>query len=280
MIFHIGHGKTGTSSIQRYLKRSSLNENCDFAYPKTMMSEDGGHHGLFNGSQKQYNALYNELNNSKQNNVIISSESGLPNMRHFIEESDYKSHFFTKLSEEHNVFVVYYVRNHFDILESAFLQHIQNSDTELNDLLESGHQDAKLIAQERFIQHYFNNSISPEKWIDTAPTRQFDFYSNLFDFWESVASKTRIITKIYSRNSLLNQDIVCDFLSLLPFETKLTDFKEHDINPTSVYTHFPRHFVYNQESIERVRYTFSDSVDRYCERYLAPLASQNLKRGF
>ena len=76
---HIGHSKTGTTSLQKFLSKESKSENSNFLYPKTTLINDG-HHLLFKSNQETLHTLFKEIKDSCKKNIIISSECGLPNM--------------------------------------------------------------------------------------------------------------------------------------------------------------------------------------------------------
>lgn len=279
VIFHIGHGKTGTSAIQKFMV-NACKDNRNFAYAKTARAPDGGHHTLYSANHDTYDLLLQEITQCNVSNFVISSETGLPNMRHFSQQNDYKFQFFSELAQTFNVYVIYYVRNHFDILESAFLQYIEDSDKSFYRDLCSGDNEIIELARQRFTERYFNPGIDAKDWINNAPTRQFDYFSNINDFWEPLLGRDNIITKVYNKDSLLSRDVVTDFLSLLSFELDLGAREKIENNITPAFLKLPRHFIYDASTIEKVKYTFAESAVKYAKRYLNTHDAKLLTKGF
>lgn len=283
IIFHIGHGKTGTSAVQRYLMQVSLVQNCNFLYPHTTRSQDGGHHSLFNCGPEVCEKLKAEINHTEKESVILSSESGLPNLRHFVEDSDFKHNFFAYIASQFETNVIYYVRNHFEIIESAFLQYIQTNDVPLYSALNEGNSALVSNAQNKLMQLYFSDNVDSTEWINTAPTRQFDYFANITRFWEPVFGSDSIITKVYSRETLVNNDIVEDFFDLLPspIMSPAYPFRTSKLaNATTVYQHFPRLFLLSDECKKRVNFTFRDTAQAYADKFLNKVDASLLLKGF
>ena len=130
LYFHIGHGRTGTTSIQNYLMFQKENDN--FLYPKTGLF-DLGHHKLFEknfpninygeGQINIFKELVREIDNSEKNNVIISSESGFP----LLYFSKYNKIYLKSLHllRKYNVKIIYYFREQFSAIRSSYLTHRQ-----------------------------------------------------------------------------------------------------------------------------------------------------------
>ncbi len=178
---HIGHGKTGTSAIQKFLSNESLRDDSKFLYPKTTFIGDG-HHFLFKSSKENLKDLFREIKETSKKNIIISSECGLPNIRHFVENAGYRIDFFRDVAKEFDTEVIYYVRNHFQMLESSFFQHIKVNDKEFYlSFLENNFD--KLKSQKVLQEHFFPSDTEPSLWTHIIPTRQFDYYENVNGFW-------------------------------------------------------------------------------------------------
>ncbi|MBJ2130917.1 hypothetical protein JC525_18475 [Alteromonas sp. IB21] len=282
LVFHIGHGKTGTSSIQKYLMSHSKTEESDFLYPETTRDESDAHHRLFNATPDEYKSLYYEIENASQKNIVVSSESGLPNMRNFSERGDYKYQFFQALSNIADVYVVYYVRNHFEIIESAFLQYLQMNNSSLYDALNSGNSEMILSARKLLVKLYFNDDIKPQDWLKTAPTRQFDYSANLSEFWCDIYGRQSMLTKVYNKRVLAEGDIISDFKRLLPFgfASKESLLKSKAENITTVYNFFPRLFLIDEDVRTRIKNTFKKSAVDYAKSYLKDDEAELFLDGF
>ena len=264
IIIHVGHGKTGSSAIQQRLTASSEQGSSEFLYPKVGQSPDGAHHELFRAEEEVFQKLYLEIKRSSQKNIIISSESGLPNMRHFSKRGDYKYKFFQSLSSIGKVKVVYYVRNHFEMIESAF-----------------GNTDKVAVAKDALLDLYFNESIRRSDWLTVPPTRQFDYFANVVEYWGDIYGLDSIITRVYDKKILRNGDIINDFLSILPFEIKSTYTPRLRVaNPTTIYKHFPRSFLLGNEALSRIASTFESSARSYAHMFLDAPQSDVLLKGF
>lgn len=281
IIIHVGHGKTGSSAIQQRLTASSEQGSSEFLYPKVGQSPDGAHHELFRAEEEVFQKLYLEIKRSSQKNIIISSESGLPNMRHFSKRGDYKYKFFQSLSSIGKVKVVYYVRNHFEMIESAFLQYLKANNSELYSALNMGNTDKVAVAKDALLDLYFNESIRRSDWLTVPPTRQFDYFANVVEYWGDIYGLDSIITRVYDKKILRNGDIINDFLSILPFEIKSTYTPRLRVaNPTTIYKHFPRSFLLGNEALSRIASTFESSARSYAHMFLDAPQSDVLLKGF
>lgn len=281
IIIHVGHGKTGSSAIQQLLNVSSKQESCEFLYPKVGQSQDGAHHELFRAEEEVFQKLYLEIKRSGQKNIIISSESGLPNMRHFSKRGDYKYKFFQSLSSIGKVRVIYYVRNHFEMIESAFLQYLKANNSELYSALNMGNTDKVAVAKDALLDLYFNESIRRSDWLTVPPTRQFDYFANIVEYWSEIYGLDSIVTRVYDKKILKNGDIISDFLNVLPFEIKSTYPPQFNVaNPTTIYKHFPRSFLLGSNALSRIASTFESSARSYACMFLDKPQSDVFLRGF
>ena len=281
IIIHVGHGKTGSSAIQQLLTASSKQEGSEFLYPKTGQSSDGAHHELFRAEEEVFQELYLEIRRSSKKNIIISSESGLPNMRHFSKLGDYKYKFFQSLSSIGKVKVLYYVRNHFEVIESAFLQYLKANNSELYAALNTGNTNKVAVAKDELLGLYFNESTNSSDWLTVPPTRQFDYFANIVEYWGEIYGLDSIITRVYDKKILKDGDIISDFLNVLPFEIKSTYTPQLEVaNPTTIYKHFSRSFLLGSDALSRIASTFESSARRYARMFLDEPQSDVFLKGF
>lgn len=121
---HIGIGKTGTSAIQKGLimNRDVLLEQ-DIFIPRVGLDKNNiGHHSLANfqelepseSTKKLYNQLLKEINDIKQNNIIISSENFCYCKPKYIE-------FIKEIFRNYNIQIILFVREHLKLAESTYL---------------------------------------------------------------------------------------------------------------------------------------------------------------
>lgn len=280
---HIGHGKTGTSSLQKFLLKESLKKNCNFLYPKNTLIGDG-HHELFKADERVFKSLYKEIISSSKENVIISSECGLPNFRNFVRGEAYKIDFFYDISKKFNVDVIYYVRNHFEILESSFLQYVKTKKPEVYLNFLRKNQEECFLKQKKMLKNYFfPEEIKPQLWLDTAPTRQFDYYANIECFWGKIFDK-KIFTKTYNKNNLVNENIIDDFLSIVDPKNEFlinNAAKETVLeNKTGAYAYNKMGFLIDEEVKQNIKNVFFQSNISYSKKYLDKINSDYLMDGF
>ncbi len=279
MYIHIGHAKTGTSSIQKFLLEQSKKKECHFLYPETTRIADG-HHLLFKSDEKTLDKLLEEITSTTKKNIIISSESGLPNMRHFVAEANYKINFFKEISNQFDTKIIYYVRNHFDVLESSFLQHTKTNNPELYLKLLKNDSNHSLLLKE----HFFPSNIPDQQaWIDVVPTRQFNYYANVEEFWGAIFAKKNILTKVFQKNNLVNNDIVQDFISLVdPANNFLSNAKQmkYSENVTNIYNNKQSGYLIDEDTKRIIKDVFLNSNLSYAKKYLNKSDANLLLEGF
>lgn len=283
IFIHIGHGKTGTSSIQKFLLKESKCDSCNFFYPDTTRIADG-HHLLFKSDERTLNTLFEEITSTDKNNIVISSESGLPNMRHFIESADYKVNFFKKVSRKFDAQIIYYVRNHFDILESSFLQHTKSNKPELYEKFLAGSSEYSHLSKQQLLkQHFFPKEVNPQSWIELAPTRQFNYYANLEDFWCKIFGEKNILSKVYDKNHLVNNDSVQDFIAFVDPSNMFLKNKSQQIyseNTTDIYTDKQAGYLLDEETRETIKAVFLESNLLFARDYLSKEEAGIFLEGF
>ncbi len=281
LYIHIGHGKTGTTSIQNYLLQNSLNEDCRYLYPKTCRT-GSGHHQIYTSEKSRLRQLLEEIDASVKRNIIISSESGLPNMRNFIGEEGYKIDFFKTISKRFNTKIIYYVRNHFDILESAFFQYMESEEPVFyRSILEDNYSNEEMSHTLRNV--FFPKEKKSESWIHNIPTRQFDYYANIEYFWRQLFGKNNILTKVYDKQHLLHDDIVQDFINFVDRKNHFLDQTPEQVyyeNKTMMYEKNLHGYLLTDEIRDLIRQVFTHSNISYANTYLDDCNADLLLQGF
>ncbi len=119
---HIGHGKTGTTALQKYfLDRGS--QDSAFHYPRTGLRESGAHHdvfplevhrGLLNRAPKLQKALRKEIDKRDPNDVTVLSSEHLCYFRGWQVKQ------LLQVLEGLDVQILYYVRRQDALIESTY----------------------------------------------------------------------------------------------------------------------------------------------------------------
>lgn len=281
IFIHIGHGKTGSTSIQKFLSDQSINNNeINFYYPKSSFSGEG-HHLLFKSDKNTFQCLLNEIKKTSKQNIIISSEHGLPNFRHFIKNQRYKVDFFKTLAKKFDTKIIYYVRNHFDQLESSFLQYLKTSKPSLySELIDTNADNEKFYSLLKL--YFFPKNTSPSSWTDIVPTRQFYYYENI-EFWSKIFGKKNIITKVYHKNNLKENDIVSDFIHLIDPDNNFLKKDNNNTffsNKTNAYTYNKKGFLISNETALLIKQAFMKSNILYSKKYLDDNNTNFLMKNF
>ena len=129
IIFHIGHGKTGSSALQSFLALNTdlLKKNGIFypVFSKNFYSRQlkglssSGNLGLIN--PEQTNQLSNFISdNLKNNNVVLFSSEGLYRHISYLSKTSLKEFFVN-----HEIEIILFVRNPLDFLSSSYIQNVK-----------------------------------------------------------------------------------------------------------------------------------------------------------
>lgn len=120
-------------------------------------------------------------------------------------------------------------------------------------------------------------------WINIAPTRQFDYFSNVDGFWGQIFGVRSILSKVYRRDNLLGDDIVSDFVALIDpygdFTTKSLQQK-YDENVTNLYANHSPGFLLTPETRACIQSVFYDSARSYANKYLDENNTKLLLSGY
>ncbi len=218
---HIGTFKTGTSSIQKYLKENiSWFKEHGILIPDTQLI---AHHPLplslirdysefraawpaFEGdSTAIWQATFDEIASSPLNSVIISSETfcDLVNEHARDAKDDFKrvlKHYF----QDYNVKVICYLRPLIAYSVSMYKEAIKAGGI------------TNLYSEEisNFLQM---------RSIHLFPSQYLDFYSELF-------GKENLIIKKYDRNTLINKNILDDFLDIFKLTPRAATDEESNLS--------------------------------------------------
>jgi hypothetical protein len=199
LFLHIGTWKTGTSSIQHYLRENRENlRRQGYLYPCTGSSIQPGHHlfpwALSNSTDvsEYVNAgapsveslrqdLMNEIAGSSCDNIIISSE-GLYKEDH---------HRLSQLFSDFDIKIIIYLRKQDSHIMSAYKQ---------------------LVCRPPRISMTFDEYLAQHRKSDFFPFKHFGRLEKLSDIY----GFKNIIAKRYERKLLVNNDIIQDFMSIFP----------------------------------------------------------------
>lgn len=218
LFLHIGTHKTGSTSIQHWLKENShvLTAN-NFYYPM-----DGRYfyppeasasllaHAIL-GNQPEYiknikinydacvSDIKRDVINSSCETIIISSE----HFSHAISIDAIKNIL--------NLFV--------DLFESiSIIIYLRRQDTRLES---SWTQDIKTFLHFKSFDQYFEDHFNADEW------NYFDLLSN----WSSVFGKHNIIVRPFEVNQFFNTDLISDFKNIINFSAKTDDTKLKNQSP-------------------------------------------------
>jgi len=196
---HIGSHKTGTSSIQSFLRNNVdiLIKKYDLTYytpaiwplkfierkPDVDLRLDG----------------FNSLKGIKTNRVIISHE----NYSWLSNAEDLKALHNKLMNYAESVKIIVYLRR----------------------------QDSLAISQKQEGTKWLDNSVAYGHEISALPTKLTSYASHYLDFysrvekWASAFGEENIIIKLFQTDTLLNGDVVDDFLNVLNISAKDNGFK-------------------------------------------------------
>lgn len=212
LYIHIGTGKTGTSSIQRFLYNNSslLVDKYKIKYCKTGLINDN-HHSLSNNSyrisknhgevQKKIKMLRDEISlDTHCSRFIISSENFPGETAEEIEST------INILSDVCCVKVIVYLRRQDEYLESWYAQ-----------VIKQGSIEAKI-------------SVLKERLVVTGILD----YNKLIKKWSRMVGVSNITARLYEKNRLVERNVVNDFMAQFGINN-LEDFKLEDglINPST-----------------------------------------------
>jgi hypothetical protein len=271
LFIHIGHGKTGSTSLQHFLSTCSRQPESPFAFPQTcQIKAHSGHHELFQagafptsrwklGQDKEMcEALFQEIEKTNKSRIILSSEAGLPGLgRRTVGSSMYQLYFFERLRKFFDLYVVYYVRNQFEHLESAFYTDCRIRGIE--------------PTEQRFNSYFENRAC------------EFNFLENIDSFWSRLVGRQNILSKTYHKNNLLNNDIVQDFLALTNIDDESimsNDSFGLELNRTPQYGEAGSRGLLVERKYDEILEYYLESNFKYAEKYLDETSTRYLLENF
>lgn len=205
VFIHIGQHKTGTTRIQYALARSSsVLEKQNYEYP--LLSAHAAHDYLHRycvdimqyGKSDLEGRVSELIKNIKcfDGNVIISAEG--------LQEVD--PELLRKIFSEFDVVIVAYVREQADYLFSAYLQEVKSGG-------ESRTFPEWIESMGKHIGAYY-----PYSWLNS---------------WEAAFGVGCVIVRIYDRSSLVDGDVLADFLQVVGLQSVAMDIGATMINEPS-----------------------------------------------
>lgn len=207
LILHTGAHKTGTTSLQTYLAEheQELQENYKIYIPHLEREPQSAKiitNNIFPFKEKQ-NALLAEFRAHSNCNFLISNE-GISSLKHcsstFIDD-------FRTLFQNHEIRVIYYIRRIDDFFRSMYLQFIKD-DGRLNFF--------KNTSYEKFCEMQF----TPKEKLEES-----FLYSQAIAYFEDLVGSENVTIRIYDNNSLINGNIIDDFLHVLNIKANSTATK-------------------------------------------------------
>ena len=205
---HIGTHKTGTTSIQEYLKmyRGDLAKQNIFSPEGELNSQhvlpislvlDNSKHNLRPrppySSRYYWEMLKNQIIETNCENIIISSEVFCDFTHPAIQNRDFFSSFLRNFFLDYNVKVICYLRNIFSYIKSFYQEMIKNG-------------------VGRSFTDVVNEFITTNSF-HAFPKQILDFYSDTF-------GRESLIVREYDINKLKNSDIISDFFDILKLDIK------------------------------------------------------------
>ena len=214
LILHIGHYKTGSTSIQIFLfkNRVLLLEKYKFLYPLTGIPKNKQifgqvlltkHYSKFVGNdfERTIDFLINEIINSKPMRVCISSEE--------FSHSNATNYFLEKVIDLfEKIIVVFYIRRQDLFVESSYKERVKN--------------DFSRITKD------FKSSI-PDIY------RLLNYYEILSNIQSFSPPQIRILPRIYDRSLFPEGNVILDFLSVLGID--MPEAKEYKIEANPSLSH-------------------------------------------
>lgn len=205
LFIHIGYGKTGTTSIQKFAFNNFKDGNVFL--PKTGWWNEGeGHHHLTNNLNYKtidqvipviWNDLIKEVEKTDAERIFISSEQ----FCHLRDSSIslIKDIVIDVFSE---VKIIFFVRNQIDLILSAYLQRAKETST-----------------------------ISLPSFYDFIEETQTSFdFNERINYWEENFSKENIIARLYDPLTIKNSvEEICKVLNTNKFNRKYPD-KQYQLN--------------------------------------------------
>jgi hypothetical protein len=184
LFLHIGHPKTGTTSIQTFLlaNRPALRK-MGVLYPDTGLHDSA--HRLISPAYYAAASLENRAAAVMARLLDEISASGCPVVVLSFEGlSGDNPAFFSALKERFDTTVIYYVRRHDHIAESRYAQHIRS-------FLRQEVKPAALAIREKGFQ--------PD-------------YLRVLRLFGAVFGRERLAVRVFEREALVNRDLIDDFL--------------------------------------------------------------------
>lgn len=274
LFLHMGHGKTGTTSIQHFL--ANLFSDSIVYYPQTCR---GKAHGRYSSLQhlelhssgwdsrlckyqrgedeKMLDDLRDEISKTNKKYIILSSECGLATFGAASPSYSTQDLFFRELNENFDFKIVYYVRNQFDALRSHYCGNIAPKSNSLQDYC-------------RFIEH-----IKKNKYI------QFNYWRNVVKYWARVCGEDKILVRLYHPQVMKNSDVVEDFLETVGLYKELwtADVNTQRRN-VSTGIHSLKHKTLPPHTHALIRDFFVEDNIKLAERFLSKEDASYFMEGF
>lgn len=218
---HIGVEKTGTTTIQRYLRenRFSILAQHGTLFPRSL----GGNLSANLAAACQKSAFPDDLR--KCRNLLTAD--AVTNYRTLLQEQFYK-----ELSQTNNLQRIVISCEHF----SSRLKQVEEVQT-LRDFLQPFSDDIRIIVYLRRQDEFFISAYSTG--VKSGRTAPFQFplsnnnshvlyYSKLLERWTAVFGEKAIQVRLFERSRLKQADIIQDFCETLDLPANLPRSNEHE----------------------------------------------------
>lgn len=215
VFIHIGFMKTGTSAIQSFLKSNDkfLQEN-NFYFPsinQDVMNYLGFsllddippliHQKLNINKEQLYENLIKEINHSKQDNIILSTEAYYLITTDSFLGSEAPSRLFNLFKNQHYTFtIIAFIRRQDEYLESQYNQHVKT--------------------------HNFWDLYSKDIMTFYEEKKELFKYNLIIDRWAKVFGEENLIVKVYDKR----QNSVELFCNILKINLKTVVFNNDNVN--------------------------------------------------
>lgn len=221
LILHIGSGKTGSSTIQSFLK-----ENYKNFKDKNILIPDGelrlsrhisGNHVfatqklMFDGIDSVTSAFEKLVENASDDQILISAENICNKNNHL---------YFSKIAEKYSIKIIFYIRRQDDLFSSAWQQ------------------------------WYSKQRDDFTTWFREGGNKLAGNYQQTLEGWANLIGPENISVRVFSRNEFIENDLLVDFWSFTGIDTSAKNDFNFDIkNQNHSYSEVITSIVQGNKSI-------------------------------
>ena len=274
VIFHIGFGKTGTSSIQAMLfKHRGKLEELGVLYPETGIYDNAHHHladykvaDLGRSVIKLYNKVVDDFISSDCDTLLLSSEQFCFCKPGYIER-------LVNIFDGMNCEILFYVRRQEDLIPSTFMEKVKAGN---NDQFGG---DFEFFLRNNMKSFDFNIRIKPwasffgDNSINVRPYKGGKGYDVCKEFLKTIGVNENLSTDKVSRE---NTSLLPEFLDLI----KVVD--QHNVSSacrqdviksllglSEKFRGASRHSFLSEDVVSRIKAYYEDSNKVFAEKYMS-----------